>query len=438
VFEFFSGIGGMRLGLPDQIDGKPVTKITAFDCSTIANNVYEFNFHHRRDPLRHPANIQDSKLQTMLVQHLSVQAADNAADIWTMSPPCQPFTQTRRARQLDEKDNRSQGLYHLMTLLLQMRNMPRYIMVENVRGFLRSKMHALWCQVLRRCGYRYHEFLLSPDKTVLLPNSRTRYYCIARFDEKYGELPRAVVPSNKESIEDNRELEFMQNNPLTVAEAVTSNSDTLDLQPPDQDADGNSDDESPENDPTSSQEYGYQLSSIPPSLLMEGGPVQSIEAVLGERYHQVNSSGESTLQQLYVPMEILQSSWASKMLSIARISDCLTYCFTKGYGKRVDHSAGSCLFMDGERELNRSDLPSYYKRIRLFHPDELLLLFGFPAAYAFPTSVNESVSSTANVDRTAKCLTLQHRWGCIGNSVNVSVIRLVMRCLFEDPLWEQL
>jgi hypothetical protein len=30
---------GMRLGLPDMIDNIPITHITAFDCSTIANQV---------------------------------------------------------------------------------------------------------------------------------------------------------------------------------------------------------------------------------------------------------------------------------------------------------------------------------------------------------------------------------------------------------------
>jgi hypothetical protein len=39
VFEFFSGIGGMRLSLPSKIQGIPITGITAFDINRIANSV---------------------------------------------------------------------------------------------------------------------------------------------------------------------------------------------------------------------------------------------------------------------------------------------------------------------------------------------------------------------------------------------------------------
>ena len=40
VFEFFSGIGGMHVSLPPSIDGIPIRKIIAFDCSEVANQVH--------------------------------------------------------------------------------------------------------------------------------------------------------------------------------------------------------------------------------------------------------------------------------------------------------------------------------------------------------------------------------------------------------------
>jgi hypothetical protein len=39
VFEFFSGIGGMRLALPESVQGLPIKRITAFDLSEIACQV---------------------------------------------------------------------------------------------------------------------------------------------------------------------------------------------------------------------------------------------------------------------------------------------------------------------------------------------------------------------------------------------------------------
>jgi len=39
VLEFFSGMGGMRLGLPTLIDNIGIAKIVAFDCSHVPNQV---------------------------------------------------------------------------------------------------------------------------------------------------------------------------------------------------------------------------------------------------------------------------------------------------------------------------------------------------------------------------------------------------------------
>jgi hypothetical protein len=73
-----------------------------------------------------------------------VNDVDGKADIWTMSPPCQPckhhtflffcvlflsrflpsriiVTTTRGANRKDHLDHRSKGLYHIMSLLLQMK-----------------------------------------------------------------------------------------------------------------------------------------------------------------------------------------------------------------------------------------------------------------------------------------------------------------------------
>lgn len=92
VFEFFSGIGGMRLSLPNLILETPISSITAFDCSDVANDVYEYNFHTRKIDCER--NIQSS-LKRILIDGLKVNDVDNIADVWTMSPPCQPYTTTK-------------------------------------------------------------------------------------------------------------------------------------------------------------------------------------------------------------------------------------------------------------------------------------------------------------------------------------------------------
>lgn len=58
---------------------------------------------------------------------------DIAADIWTMSPPCQPYT--RIGLQQGSVDARAKSFLHLLKVLGEMENKPKYILVENVKGF---------------------------------------------------------------------------------------------------------------------------------------------------------------------------------------------------------------------------------------------------------------------------------------------------------------
>jgi hypothetical protein len=89
VYEFFSGIGGMRLSLPSHVHGIPIKHFVAYDCSRIPNQVYEHNFHTLK-VLPQSYAVESSVLRTMLVEGLQVKDVDGKSDVWTMSPPCQP------------------------------------------------------------------------------------------------------------------------------------------------------------------------------------------------------------------------------------------------------------------------------------------------------------------------------------------------------------
>ena len=69
----------------------------------------------------HPPSVTKSTLHEVSIDGLKLADLDNKSDIWTMSPPCQPYTTTRGAKRLDKKDNRSKAFTHLMFLLLQMK-----------------------------------------------------------------------------------------------------------------------------------------------------------------------------------------------------------------------------------------------------------------------------------------------------------------------------
>merc|ERR1712126_111373 len=164
ILEFYSGIGGMHYALSRTSVSFQV--VGAFDINTSANFVYKHNFPK--------ANLLQKNIEGLQVNYLE----DLAADVWTMSPPCQPYT--RQGKQEESRDARAQSFLTLLNILSAMTKPPRYLFVENVKGFECSDTRNLLVATLRTCGYSYQEFLLSPTD-LGVPNSRTRYYLVAKI-----------------------------------------------------------------------------------------------------------------------------------------------------------------------------------------------------------------------------------------------------------------
>lgn len=93
-----------------------------------------------------------------------------------MSPPCQPFT--RNGKYLDDSDARTDSFLYLISILDKLDSIE-FILMENVKGFECSTVRNLFIDKLRELNFEYQEFLLCPS-SVGVPNSRLRYYCIAR------------------------------------------------------------------------------------------------------------------------------------------------------------------------------------------------------------------------------------------------------------------
>lgn len=115
------------------------------------------------------------------------------------------FLDTRTGLKLDSKDPRSKSFLYLMNMLPKMKNPPKYILVENVKGFdvggfifetkkksfklnmffqltrnrrqQESDSRDVLIQQLEECDYTYQEFLLNPLQ-MGIPNSRLRYYLL--------------------------------------------------------------------------------------------------------------------------------------------------------------------------------------------------------------------------------------------------------------------
>lgn len=69
---------------------------------------------------------------------------------------------------------------------------PSYILLENVKGFEESDSRDLLVEALSESGYEFQEMLITPLQ-IGIPNSRMRYYCLARKTEKVGSFVHQVT-----------------------------------------------------------------------------------------------------------------------------------------------------------------------------------------------------------------------------------------------------
>ncbi|VDO31866.1 unnamed protein product [Onchocerca flexuosa] len=161
--EFFAGIGGFHYALKEI--GLQVI-IRALDINTVTNAIYKHNFPN--------TEIQQCNIEKLRTDYYD----DYNADIWTLSPPCQPFT--KKGLRKDLADRRCIALKSICNVLKTMKHRPRYIIVENVCGFETSEAHQMLKDTLMNLCYSFEEYIISPTE-IGIPNSRPRYYLLANL-----------------------------------------------------------------------------------------------------------------------------------------------------------------------------------------------------------------------------------------------------------------
>jgi site-specific DNA-cytosine methylase len=170
IVDLFCGIGGVaeatRCFQSDTTDsnaarrGIPATIVAAIDIDRRLGPIYAAN--HAVTP----------RCQT-----LESIGEVPSADLWWLSPPCQPYT--RRGSRLAEHDPRSQALAHLIDLIG--RDRPEMIGLENVPQFADSDHHQRLVQELENAGYSVRTDVLCPTQWGV-PMRRQRLYLRARRD----------------------------------------------------------------------------------------------------------------------------------------------------------------------------------------------------------------------------------------------------------------
>lgn len=177
ALELFCGIGGFATA----VAAAPVRVVAAYDQSPAALSVYRRNFP------QHKAYQAD--LEKVTVAELT----EASADLWWLSPPCQPYS--IRGRQADLDDPRARSLVRLMEIFPQLpvACRPRYLALENVAGFAGSRARQALCSLLTGLGYQLRERQLCP--TVLgVPSRRPRYYLTASLNGFSPDLLPEVSP----------------------------------------------------------------------------------------------------------------------------------------------------------------------------------------------------------------------------------------------------
>ena len=74
-------------------------------------------------------------------------------DMILMSPPCQPFT--RQGNQNGAVDNRAQSFLHLMEIIPKLTKKPKFILMENVKGFDSDEAREIFLQMLKSQNYNF-------------------------------------------------------------------------------------------------------------------------------------------------------------------------------------------------------------------------------------------------------------------------------------------
>lgn len=180
ALELFCGIGGFAAA----VAGSGIRVLAVLDQSDLALQVYRLNFP------QHPAR------QTDLEKITASELASFGADLWWLSPPCQPYSV--RGRRQDLADPRARSLLRLLAVFPEIPDdrLPRHLALENVAGFARSRARERLLSLLAERGYRVRERHICPAQ-LGVPSRRPRYYLAATrgaFPPPRPETPRPPRP----------------------------------------------------------------------------------------------------------------------------------------------------------------------------------------------------------------------------------------------------
>ncbi|XP_048665002.1 tRNA (cytosine(38)-C(5))-methyltransferase isoform X1 [Marmota marmota marmota] len=406
VLELYSGIGGMHHALRESCI--PAQVVAAVDVNTVANEVYKYNFPH-------------TQLLAKTIEGITLEEFDKLSfNMILMSPPCQPFT--RIGLQGDMIDPRTNSFLYILDILPRLQKLPKYILLENVKGFEVSSTRDMLIKTIENCGFQYQEFLLSPT-SLGIPNSRLRYFLIAKLQSEPlpFQAPGQVL------------MEFPKTDYEYPQKCAVDAENKIKIK---------------ETEPNICFDSSMECSGKDAILFK----LETVEEI--KRKHQQNSNLSVQMLKDFLEDDIDTNKYILPPKSLLRYALLLdivkptcrrSTCFTKGknirpfqkfFAKDPYHSAsfdsygsyiegtGSVLQTAEDVQIESiyrslSNLPQEEKitklsmlKLRYFTPKEIANLLGFPPEFGFPEKI-----------------TVKQCYRLLGNSLNVHVVAKLIKIL---------
>lgn len=208
VFEGFAGYGGASFAFHRLMEQHPEYDFEVIGYSEIDESAVElFDLNHKDKNGKSLTNFGD-------ITTLDPNTIPDF-DLFTGGFPCQPFSTAGMQMGEDDKYNRGTLFHHIMRICAAKK--PKYILMENVKGFLAKKFEPtrkLMEQMLREIGYVAdpNDPTESPLRLAVLnskdygiPQNRERVWMFARL----GGLPKDFSMKPQEQPSDLRLGDFL-------------------------------------------------------------------------------------------------------------------------------------------------------------------------------------------------------------------------------------
>ncbi|PIK57824.1 putative tRNA (cytosine(38)-C(5))-methyltransferase-like, partial [Apostichopus japonicus] len=247
------------------------------------------------------------------------------ADVFLMSPPCQPFT--RVGLKGDKSDPRTSSFLYLLQTLPQLTKKPGYILVENVKGFESSDTRNELVDVLKKCHYSYKEFLLSPTD-LGVPNQRLRYFLLAKQQPL---IFKETTLTNEENTLLNHQIlsenicchSNLDKNNLQEVESTPGRTDTSDIN-----------DRSKSEADIQNTSESMSISNLESQRDIVSKTDNSISPKERNIKEYLEALSQESSEDYAVPDKTLLRF--GRVMDIVREEDERTCCFTKAYGHYVE------------------------------------------------------------------------------------------------------